>query len=141
MKNWEDKISSGLKIALDILFVKNPVGTSMGILFGIILHGLISVLYPVWETLQKIKLSSLNIAHYMAIGIFGFNVKSFFSRYKIDPGIEEALAFIQKQVKEGRISKIDAKIQYKNLIARVIENVQLDFQTQSKANAINRALK
>ena len=105
------------------------------------LLGIIAVFSPFWDTLQKIRMSTLNTVHYIAIGIFGFNIKSFFHRYEIDPEIEQALSFIQEQVKEGRITKLEAKIQYKNLISKVIENIQLDSQTQSKANALNRALK
>jgi len=140
MNKWQDKATAGIKVATDILFVRNPVGTSMGVLLGVVLHGIAGFLSPLLETIQQIKMSALNMGHYIAIGVFSFNIKGFTDRHKIDPEVEEAITFIEQQVASRKITRAEAKLQYRRLISKVVENVQLDLMTQSKANAIRSAL-
>lgn len=140
MTPWQDKATASIKIATDILFVKNPVGTSMGVLTGVILHGIVGMFSPFLVSLKVINPSALNIGHYIAIGVFGFNVGNFRRRHKINPEIEEALAFIKQMRKEGKISASQAKLEYLSLIKKVVENVQLDQATQNQLKAMSQAI-
>ncbi len=132
MNNWQDRLTASIKLATDILFVKNPVGTSMGIFLGIILHGLVSLLAPLIASIKYLETSSLNLAHYMAVGIFGFNIRSFKSRHKISPEIEEAFNLIKQMEQSKKITKVEAKEHYRVLIGKVVANTQLNIQTQEQ---------
>ncbi|WP_148040305.1 hypothetical protein [Marichromatium sp. AB31] len=136
MNEWKDKASAIIKISTDILFVRNPVGTSMGVVFGIVLHAITSLFTPFLQSIEFIKLSALNILHYMALGVFGFNVKHFKNQHKINPEIEEAIKFIENQEAKGNISKLEAKLRYRELVSKVVENVQLDKSTKQAVEAI-----
>lgn len=124
MKNF-DQSSSIIKMATDILFVKNPVSTSMGTLLGIILHGGVSVLAPFFSVFELIRGSSITVFHYVAVGIFGLNLKNYTNRHKVKPEIEETIALIEKQASEGKISKLEAKQQYRVLIAQAVEDARI----------------
>lgn len=123
----ELKISASavVKQATDILFVKNPVGTSMGTFFGIVLHGLVSLISPALQSIETIRISSLSVFHYVAFGIFSFNIKNLAIYHKVSPEIEEALTFIESQVQKGNISRIEARQRYRQLIDKAVENIQL----------------
>ncbi|GHZ70610.1 hypothetical protein VCSRO175_3425 [Vibrio cholerae] len=136
MKNLDD-VTSIVKIATDILFVKNPVSTSMGVLFGIILHGVVSVLSPFFTVFELIRSSTITVFHFLAVGIFGFNIKNYVSRHKIKPEIEHAIALIEQQVSEGKLSKVEAKQQYRRLITAVVENARLQSDQQNISSPQN----
>lgn len=136
MTEWKNKASALIKISTDVLFVTNPVGTSMGVVFGIVLHGVANLFSPSLQTIELIKLSALNLLHYIALGIFGFNFRHFINRHKINPKIAEAIAFIEDQVSKGNISELDAKLRYRELISKVVENVQFDKNTKQAVEAM-----
>lgn len=136
MKDLDD-VTSFIKMATDILFVKNPVSTSMGVLFGIILHGAVSVLAPFFTAVEMIKNSTISIFHYLAVGIFSFNIKNYFNRHKIKPEIEETMNLIEQQVLSGKLTKIEARQQYRLLIAKAVENVRVQSDQQSLPSSQN----
>ena len=140
MKELGDKLTAAVKIATDLLFLNNPVGTSMGVFFGVVLHGITGAFYPTFQNFKYFKIAALNIFHYIAIGIFGFNVKSFITRNKLSPEIIEAIDFIDQQVANGRITKTEAKLQYREIVKKVVENVQLDLYTSAKVKGLSDVL-
>jgi hypothetical protein len=136
LKNLDD-VTSVIKIATDVLFVKNSVSTSMGVLFGVILHGAVSILSPFFATFEAIRNSTVTVFHFLAVGIFGFNVKNYINRHKINPEIEEAIALIEKQVSEGKLTKVEAKQQYRLLITKAVENARVQSAQQNISSSQN----
>ena len=136
MSDTLDKLSYAGKLATDILFVRNPVGTSMGALLGIIIDGATSVLISALPAMQALKDSGISLFHYLAVGIFGFNVKTFLRKDEIDPKIKEALQFIENQVRQGRITRGQARLKFNEIITKVVENVKLDPTTAERLNKL-----
>jgi hypothetical protein len=132
MKGFLDKFSSSIKVASDILFVKHPLQTSMGVLLGVGLHGLNSIFGNTLESLTQLKFSTLKAWHFIAVGIFGFNVKFLLNQKKLDPEIEEALTTITKMEMNGQIRRDHATLLYKQLAEKVIKNVTLDAELKEK---------
>lgn len=52
--------------AINILFVSNPRGTSLGVLTGIVLDGLIGLFSPFLKTISIINISIVKLWHLMA---------------------------------------------------------------------------
>lgn len=125
MKNFDD-LTYYIKLATDILFVKNPVSTSMGTLFGVTLHGIFGLLSPLIQSFELIKLSALTVFHFIAIGIFGFNIPSYINRHKVSPKIEIAMRLIREQLREKTISKAEANRQYRELISKAVEDAKVN---------------
>lgn len=141
MNNHMNKLTAVFKIATDILLVKNPVGTSMGLLFGVIAHGIASLFAPVIELTWALRLSVLKIYHFMAIGVFGFNIKSLNAKNKIPPDVEEAIQMVDKLEKQGKISMSQATLYYREITNRVIENVKLNNNAEIQAELFREILK
>lgn len=126
MSELKDTATSSLKVATDILFVRNPIGTSMGTVFGVALHGIASLFSPFLQSLEFMQISAVKIYHYVALGIFGFNYKHMMNYHKISPEIEGVIQFIESQQKKGNITKLEAKQKYRELIAKAVENAHLE---------------
>lgn len=140
MNTQIDKITYTVKVATDVLLVKNPMGTSMGIFLGIILQGVTAVINPAFPLLQGIKLSNLTILHFIAVGVFAFNIKGFFNRHKVSPEVKEAILFIDEQLSKGLMTKIEAKQRYRELTTKVIENVTMNSEVSPKVNNLKGAM-
>lgn len=136
MSDFKSMGSSIIKISTDILFVRNPIGTSMGTVFGVVIHGLVNLFSPALQSIEFIKISALSVFHYIAIGIFGFNFKHMKNYHKIKPEIEEALSFIEEQQRKGNITKLEARQRYRELVAKAVENAQLDNDTKEAIRAV-----
>lgn len=132
MSDSIDKISYAAKLATDVLFVRNPVGTSMGALTGVILDGVISGASPFFNALGAIKKAGVSVIHLIALGIVGFNVRTWLKRDEVDPKIKEALQFVEVQVKQGRLTRAQAKLRYNEIIVKVVESVRLDPETAER---------
>lgn len=136
MKELVDAVTSSVKIATDILFVRNPVGTSMGAVFGVALHGIAGLFSPLLQTFEFIRISALSVFHYVAFGIFGFNIKRLKNYHKVSPEVEEAIRFIELQAKKGNITKLEARQKYRELIAKVVDNVRLDKEVRESISIV-----
>lgn len=116
-------------MATDILFVKNPISTSMGTLFGVVLHGFFGLFSPWIQSLDFIKVSAITAFHFIAFGIFGFNIKNYLNRHKVSPKIEAAIILINDQKKKGLISDAEVRLQYRKLISKVVEDATIKDST------------
>src|SRR5438045_3113050 len=99
-----NNISALLKRATDSLFALNRIGTSMGILFGIVLEGIIKIFDPLLKNQQTVDFKRINTIYYILFGVFLFNLPHLFRRPRLDPQIELALAAISKAKREQHIS-------------------------------------
>lgn len=125
----EDDNTRILKRALDVLFVKNPQGTSLGLLLGFIIDGLLKAFSPLIsvDIVNKEFLKEWGFTVWLcAFGVFGFNIKPYKDRDKVKPAIINALKFIEENQKAGRITKIQAQMEYQALIKKVISEVTLN---------------
>ena len=124
-----DSLSFGAKAATDLLLVRNPVGTSMGLLTGFVLEGIVLAGSAFLPFLASIRTSGVGLLHWIALGVLLFNIRTLIRRDKVDPKIQEALDFIEQQVRDGRINRTQAKLRYNEIITKVVEHVRLDPQT------------
>ncbi len=123
----QDNITTTVKRATDILFLKNPLGTAMGILFGFVLHSVVIVFSPFIEFLNSIR---LNLIYYLAIGVFAFNIKYYTKQQKTIPKeVDDAFIFIQKQLDTGVISHYEAKLLRQALIRQVLESFSVKIES------------
>lgn len=131
-----DQTSEIARKAINILFVANPKGTSIGVLLGVVLDGLLGFFSPILKTIEWASISAVNIWHLMGLGVVGMNLPSYLSRKDIDPSIIEAFKLIDKQKASGHISDRQAKQLYVNLINSVIESVALNADKEKYVDQI-----
>lgn len=132
MNDAVDKLSYAARLATDILFVRNPVGTSMGALTGVVLDGVVTAATPFVPVFGQISQAGVSVPHYMALGIVAFNFRTWLKRDEVDPKVSEALRFVEDQVIQGRLTRAQAKVRYSEIIAKVVESVRLDPETSER---------
>lgn len=135
-----DQFTSILKRALDILFVLNPRGTSLGVFAGIVLHGIVKVFEPSLVGIKSINILALTPWHFIGFGVFAFNIPAYFTQNKIDPKIEEAFAYIRKQIELGTVNDWQAKQMYVNLHSKVLSAVVLNEKEENNRRKLEKVL-
>lgn len=132
----QDQISGFLRKAINVLFVSNPRGTSIGILIGVLLDGLLGFIAPMAKSWEWANISAIRVWHLMAGGIVIMNLPGYLARKKIDQSILNAIDYIETQKSNGAISEWDARQMYRNLHQKVLESVTLDERTQAAADGL-----
>ncbi|MEZ9595497.1 hypothetical protein AB4298_12745 [Shewanella sp. 10N.261.52.F9] len=132
----EDDLTIFIRKALNILFVSNPRGTSIGVFIGVILDGLIGLFSPALKTIEFISISAIKIWHLMGLGVFSMNLPAYLRRKQIDPSIVNAMEFIEEQKTNAGIPDWQVKQMYTNLFQKVLENMSLDSESEEISKKI-----
>lgn len=117
-----DKLASALSRTVDIIFLDNPGRTSIGVLSGVVLEGLIRILPTGY--LPANHLQHLNIFYYIAAGVVFANIPAIFRRRTLPQDIEQALFAIREARRKGILSDMQAKMAYHQLIQSMLERIQ-----------------
>lgn len=122
----KDAISKILSHALDILFVKNPKNTSLGVLFGVILRTLSEIIFYFFGMTIRIS-----YAFFIALGAFAFNVPSLFRKHEINESLETMMHYIEEGQKRGNFTPQEKREQWKRFINAVNEQTQIGEEKES----------
>jgi len=140
MKTTIDNFTLGFKKATDIMLVKNPEGSSMGFFAGVVLYGLFEFFSPALGVIKVVRITALKWFHFVALGIFGSNIKRFLSKEKIPLEIENRLRLIQEMRDSGKITQGEANLLYHSLVKHYIESVNLNEDIKNQTEALERIL-
>lgn len=124
--NLGDYVTSLIKRAVDILFVKNPKGTSMGVLFGILTEMIL-------RNFGYLDFSKISTLYYILFGIFVFNLPSALRRHSLDPNIEATLRSITKARRNGSISRQQERDMYIRLFEKMLAQIELKEEIEKKS--------
>lgn len=125
--DYLNNISAFLKRSFDILFVLNPERSSLGVLFGLVLHTIMEVFRPFLITLSDtIDFSNIGEFELIIFSVFLFNCHSLIKPRKLPRDIEMALDFIKVAEEKGNLPRIHIRQMYINLFKKVIEKVDLN---------------
>jgi len=130
-----DQTSEFFRRAINVLFVANPKGTSIGILLGVVLDGVIGFFSPLLKTVEWVSVSAIKIWHLMGLGALIMNLPAYISRKDVDASIVKAFKFIGEQKASGNISEWQSKQMYVNLLNKVLESVALN---EGKEDPVDR---
>ncbi len=126
MDDLKDYITALISRSIDIIFVKAPLRTGLGIFIGGTLK-FISILFgPVLEKTKLIDVHDAPLYGWVSLGILICHLGTLwhlFSSETIgDESIDQAIQLIER----GTFSKVERRQQYRNLIARVLKNLSLE---------------
>jgi hypothetical protein len=134
-----DELSAFASRAFDILFLKNPSRTSIGIILGIVLSGFSPAFSPVLFDLTTIDFSIVHPIAWVALGILFCNLRGSPFKETLPEDIEIAFNLLRKAEKEG-ISKEELKIRYKMIAIKYIQNIGLNNKAQKELDEIKRMI-
>lgn len=131
-----DQVSEITRKSINILFVSNPKGTSLGVLVGVVVDGLLGVFSPALKAIEWLNVAAIKTWHLIGLGIFSMNLPTYLKRNKIDPSIINAISFIENEREKGNISDWQARQMYSNLHQKVLESVTLESSKQETTSKI-----
>lgn len=120
MMDW---LTKALGRYIDIVFVDNPIGTSMGALGGAILVLLTRLLAPLLRRMTVIDVLAPHPILYICLGIFSANLKRFIRGDSLPAALEARLRLIRDELRAKRISKREAQALYKELLEEAVAEV------------------
>lgn len=118
-----DSISEWFRKSINILFVANPRGTSIGVLIGVVIDGLLGLFSPILKTFSYFDFAAVKLWHLIGLGVLSINLPSYLKRKEIDISILNALKYIDDQKRSRAISDLQAKHLYSELHRKVLESV------------------
>ena len=133
-----EEITGFFRKSISIFFVSNPRGTSMGVLVGVVLDGVLGLFSPALKSLEALNLGAIKMWHLIGLGVVSMNLPSYLRRNEIDPSILNAIKYIEEQKKSHNISDWQASQMYTNLHNKVLESVTLNKDTQDASENINK---
>lgn len=107
----KDALTYHISRAINTLFLYNVLGTTYGILLGVLicsLQDLIASFFPAFGLIKK--------CGFIVFGALLFNIKPMVKKEYIDPDIERRLVYIRQLIKEGNLTKTEERAIWRNLI-------------------------
>jgi hypothetical protein len=132
----EEKATEFIRKSINILFVANPRGTSIGVLIGVILDGIFGLFSPLLKGIEALNFGAIKMWHLIGFGAVSMNLPGYLRRNEVDPSISNAIKYIEEQKKNQRISDWQAKQMYVNLHQKVLESVTLNDEASDKLNKL-----
>lgn len=133
-----EEITQYFRKSINILFVSNPRGTSLGVFIGVVLDGIIGFFSPYLKSIEAINISAVKMWHLIGLGVLFTNLPEHLKRKGIDPSILNAIKYIEDQKTKKNISDWQAKQMYMNLHQTVLENITLDNKTREQSEKIQK---
>lgn len=118
-----DKLSYYFSKAINTLFLYNVIGTSYGVLFGILLLSIQDMIALFYQPIGLIKWYG-----FIAFGVLVFNAKTAISKKYLDPELEKKLKYLNEMAKAAKIKGKEEKAIWREAINNFI------FQNHETAN-------
>lgn len=132
----QESVTEFFRKSINILFVSNPQGTSLGVLIGVVLDALLGLASPILKTVEALNFGAIKMWHLIGLGVASINIPIYLRRKEVDQSIVKAIEYIEEQKKNGTISDWQAKQMYVNLHNKVLESVTLDKDTQDTTSSL-----
>lgn len=122
-----DKTTSLVERALDMLLIRNPTKTGLGILIGVVLHTVSDNLIRV----TKIAVT-LPIYFWIALSILALNFHNLFTHHAIDEELETQMHYIEEVQKKGNFTEREKRQQWRDYVSLVYKKTS---ESMDKYNA------
>ena len=144
MEKIFDSVTKMSRKALDIIFIKYKIRTSLGVVVGNFIYTLQLVLKPILQELKKIDLLVIKYWQFVIIGILFLHIPTIFSAFSrkplFDENIEKLFASARAATKEGDLTTAQTRMVYINICNQVLKNVTLNEETKQTKDDIEREL-
>lgn len=101
---------------LNILFLYNVVGTTFGVLVGLLLSSLKEVF-----ALYIYQIGMIKEYGFVIFGVLLFNIPAFVKKKYLDPEIEKRLKYTREILKEGPFTEKEKKMYWREVMNTVIK--------------------
>jgi hypothetical protein len=118
--------SNGVMLkVVNILLLKNPERTVLGVLVGIVFSFLSKLFSPAMREIKSVDLTVAPEIGWLAIGIVLLNLPTIFSNMIRPPKINEQIDSLTKLIEQGNFSDAEKRKMYRDLVGKVLANVTM----------------
>lgn len=122
--------------ALDVLFLKHPVRTSIGVIFGLSLAMLSALFSPALHRLSYLDVSKVKDWQWIAPGILLAHLPTAYSLFFSKPLINESISDACLLIERGNFSTLEKKAKFRELFSKVIEQAALSVSAEKQVKAL-----
>jgi hypothetical protein len=121
-----DWLSRHLLRCVDILLMKNPERTVLGVLLGITLSFLSKLFEPSLVKIDSISLAKVHVWEFISLGIlaihFPYVISKIIRKPRINDDVDEVISLIEK----SNFSEKEKRQMYRNLVNKCISSLSLE---------------
>ena len=140
MNSLEEKISRIIIKVIDVLLLKNPERTVLGVAFGAILAFCSKLFFPALKKIDIIDIERAPIWGWIPIGIiityFPLILWKIINKPRVNDEIDELIRLIE----HGNFTETEKRLLYRNLINQCISNVTLKKSFSSQISQLSKEL-
>lgn len=140
MSDLKDIGSSIVNRAIDFLFVKQPLRTSIGVMLGLVLAFVVQLFLPILKTVKFADFAGAPWWGWVVVGIFISHVPTLISLMRTKPAGDERIDEALQLIERANLPTVEKRQAYRNLIAKVLENVVLNQQMNQKLSDIQQGM-
>lgn len=140
MNELKDKWSSIVNRAIDFLIVKQPLRTSIGVILGLVLGFLVQLFLPTLKALDFADFAGAPWWGWIIVGIFVAHVPTLISLMRTTPVGDEAISDALELIERANFPPAEKRQAYRHLLAKVLENLVLTQQTNSKVRDVQQRI-
>jgi hypothetical protein len=133
-----DFLSKVFDRALDIVFVKYPARTGLGVIFGCTLSFFAHLFSPALSQIAFADFVGAPWWGWVPVGIVIMHVPTIASFFRQQPVGNESLDQAIDLIERASFSKEERRQQYRNLLERITSNIVLSQETQRQISALER---
>ena len=126
---------------IDILLIKYPSRTALGIVMGAVLKTLVVIFNPLLLNLEIIDLKSVNLLGWLSIGLIITHYRTLISIFEQDQVGNEKLDEIIQMIEGADFTPQERRQQYRLLIKKTVNSLELSKNTKSTIDTIEQSLR
>lgn len=134
-----DRITLVVRRLLDILFLANPIGTSVGVLAGVVFDAVLKLFQPTWQNSRVVDPAQVHVWHLVAAGILIMNVRMA-TRRRVPTQVDALFVELREAYRMKALTLTDLRMRYRALIDAVIAQVQISDQASVSATELRAAV-
>jgi hypothetical protein len=140
MTDSEEKLNGTWLPLINILLLKNPERTVLGVLLGVVISFLSRLFSPLLETIKIMDIGKAPSWGWIPLGIVIINLSNIFTSTLTKPRINEEIDNISKLIEDGSFSASEKRQVYRSLINACLKNVTLKKDFTDELNKMQKDL-
>lgn len=140
MNGFRDKTSRFINHAVELLLIKYPTRTSLGIMLGLVLDLLFNAFDPLISRAEWLAPEKISRWQFMPLGIIIAHLRTIIGLFFVRSDFPEAIENTIRLIEDSNLSSTEKRQQYRLLIQSVIENVTLNKATKTEIREVQEEL-
>lgn len=135
MTEKTDRISRRLLRYIDILMLKNPERTVLGVLLGVVVSFLFKLFEPYLSKIDILNLAKLQLWEFISFGVIIVHIPYLLWSIIRKPLINDEVDDVIRLIESGNFSEKEKRQMYRNLVNKCVNSLSLGKKRQLKHDA------